>query len=338
MAATNYQATSDIRVLIGTEATFGTVALSTNAGVWKELPVTSFTVPEVSAPIEIAAQRSSEYVQFASQAIHRPDQKIYTFDLTMKGTPTSVLQACQLMFEDGSSEADFTGDYAFPKNTYKDGTASTSQVTVIFENAGSDATLNDLQCVSCVATGMSITEDIGSESGQMVCTVNMMTGYQPSHVNFADVETVSYTTGSYTKDTATPKNIRDLTTSTLNTQPLTVMSFEISLSRTIERIHYSETTDYKPFGYAMSGALECTGSITAKRDDEVHDLLANFKDNSANTIAIAESSGMTIDIPKAIINEAASDTGGTFMTQTIPFTALGTDATSSATIFGITIA
>ncbi len=48
--ATNYQATSDIRVLIGTEATFGTTALT--GATWDALPITSFTMPEISEPVE----------------------------------------------------------------------------------------------------------------------------------------------------------------------------------------------------------------------------------------------------------------------------------------------
>lgn len=334
---TNYQATGDVKVYIGTEVTFGTATVA-GTGDWILLPVTSYSIPEISAPIEVAAQRTGKYANFASQAIHRPDQKLYTFDLTFKGTANSILTACKVMFEDGSSECDFTGDYAFPQNTYKDGTASTTQVTVLFENAGADATANDVQAVSCIATGMSITEDIGSESGQLVCTVNMVTGYQPTHANIGDV---TATSGTYTNDTATPKNIRDLSTAYINggaQEDLSVMSWEISLSRTIERIHYSETTNYKPFGYAMTGALECTGSINCKRDDSVHDLLAKFKDSANVAINLAEASNFTIDIPKAIINDTSPDSGGSFLTQTIPFTALGTDATSSTSILGITIA
>jgi len=338
---TNYQATSDIRVLIGTEATFGTVALSDGAGVWKELPVTAYTIPEISAPIDVAAQRSGKFVNYASQVKHRPDQKVYTFDLTLKGTPTSVLQACQWLFEDGTSEADFTGDYAFPKNTYKDAIASTTQVTVVFENAGADASLNDIQCKSCIATGLTLNQDITAESGQLACTVNMMTGYQPEHVTFADVENVSYTSGSYTKDTATPKNLRDITTAYINggaQEDLVLYSWELSINRSVERIHYSETSTFKPFGLVMTGAMEATGSLTAKRDDAVHDLLAKFKDSNTVAINLAEASGFTIDIPKAVLNEPGVESGGNVLTQTLPFTAFGTDATSSGSIVGITIA
>jgi len=332
--ATNYQATGDIKVYLGTEATFGTATAAAN-GDWFLLPVTSYTMPEVSSPVEVAAQRSGHYVNTATQAVHRPDQKIYTFDLTLKGTATSILKACQLMFEDGASEADLTGNYAFPKNTYKDGTASTTQMTVLFADAGADATLNDFQCVSCVATGMTIAQDIGSEGGQLTCTVNLMTAYQPTHATIGDV---TATGGTYTIDSGTPKNIRDLTTTTLGGETMIVSSWEISLARTIERIHYSETTNFKPFGYAMTGAIDVTGSLTVKRDDEVHDLLANFKDGSKVILALAEASNFTIDCPQLILNEASADVGGSYLMETIPFTALATEGTPATTILGITIA
>jgi len=330
-AETNYQPTSDVKVYLGTEATFGTATLA--AGTWDLLPVTSYSLPEVSAPAEISTQRSGKFTNFSNQATHRPDQKLYTFDLTFKGTTTSVLRACRLMFEDGVSECDFTGDYEFPTSSYKDAESSTTQMTVLFQNAGADATSSDLICKSCVATGMTLAEDIGSEGGELTVSLNMVTAYQPTHG--------SLTPSSSTEDTATPKNIKSITTAYINggaQEDLVIMGWEVAFSRTIERIHFKDTTNYDPYGLAMTGALEATGNINCKRDDAVHDLLAKFKDGNTVAVSLAEASNFTIDIPKAIINEASVDSGGSYLKQAIPFTALGNEATTSDSIVGITIA
>jgi len=331
MAETNYQPTSDIKVYLGTEATFGTATLA--GGAWDLLPVTSYSLPEVSAPAEISGQRSGKFANFSNQATHRPDQKLYTFDLVFKGTVTSVLRSCQLMFEDGVSECDFTGNYAFPTSAYKDGASATTQMTVLFANAGADATNSDIICKSCVATGMTLAEDIGSEGGELTVSLNMVTAYQPTHG--------SLTPSSSTEDSATPKNIKSLTTAYINggsQEDLVVMGWDVAFSRTIERIHFKDTTNFDPYGLAMTGAMEATGNIQCKRDDAVHDLLAKFKDGNTVAVNLAESSNFTIDIPAAIINEASVDSGGSYLKQAIPFTALGNAGTPSTSIVGITIA
>lgn len=339
--ATNFKPTGDIRVLIGTEVTFGTATLGDGTAVWEELPVTSFTLPEVASAVEVSAHRSGSYTQLKNQAIHRPDTQVYTFDLTLKGTPKAVEFACQMMFEDGTSECDFTGNYAFP-STYKDGTGSTSQSTILFENAGGDSTNVDMVCKSCIATGMELTEDIGSEAGELMVTLNLMTAYQPIYSNFADVENVTYTSGSYTEDTATPKNIKnlDFLNCHIGSTDVLVSKWSIAFSRTVERVSYSEATNYDPFGYAMTGTIEATGSITVKRDSNTHGIISSFKNSTSTAILLKETTAtdLTIDCPAVLIDGASIDSGGSTLWQEVPFRCMGNPTSTGDSIVGILIA
>ena len=122
-----------------------------------------------------------------------------------------------------------------------------------------------------------------------------------------------------------------------------VQSWELTVNRTIERVHYKDTTSgtFAPFGYAMTGGFEVTGSMTVIRNEDVHDIhtAGRFRDSNTCAINIAESSNFAIAVPKAYLNEPTIDNGGAVLMETIPFTAVGNDDMASAgKVLGITIA
>jgi hypothetical protein len=190
----------------------------------------------------------------------------------------------------------------------------------------------------CVGTGFTLTQDIGSEGGELVCTINWASAFPPVY-SADDISSSSY-------DEGTPKNIRSLNSGTTGItgdalEELVIQSWELSCTRTIERIHYKDTTDgsFAPFGYAMVGGFEVTGSITAIRNDDVHDLLADFYDSTTVDINIAESSNFAIALDKCFLNEPSIDNGGAVLMETIPFTVVGADNIGSTVkMLGITIA
>tara|TARA_A100001201_G_scaffold64285_1_gene60566 strand:+ start:3070 stop:4092 length:1023 start_codon:yes stop_codon:yes gene_type:complete len=308
----------------------------------KKLQVTSFTIPEAGVPLEISSPRSGQFVTTATQGHHSQGTKMWTFDTVLRGTPDSVLLACEAVFEQGSSEAVLNNDYTFPSANYVNGASSAKTFEIRFENGGSDSSestpLNNVVCQGCVGTGFTLSEDIGSEGGELVVTINWATAFTPQYGG-DDITSPAY-------DTGTPKNIRSLASGSTGInggalEELVIQSFELSVSRTIERIHYKDTTDgsYEPFGYAMTGNFEITGSMTVIRNDDVHDLLAKFYDSNTVDINIAEASNFAIALDKCLINEPTIDNGGAVLTETIPFTVVGADDISSSTkMLGITIA
>ena len=338
--ASNYFPSQNVSVWYQKESTVGNQP--DDAGL-KKLQVTSFTIPEASVPVEYSAQRAGKFVTTASQGHHSEGTKMWTFETTLRGTPTSVLLATEAVFEDASSEAALANDYAFPTATYVNGAGSASTFEIRFEDAGADATHNNVVCQGCVGTGFTITEDIGSEGGEMTVTINWATGFMPNSGTDAD-DAIS----SPAYDTGTPRNIRNLDPDNTGInggalEKLVIQSWELSVSRTIERVHYKDNTSgtFEPFGYAMTGGFEVTGSITAIRNDDINDLLAKFYDSNTVDINIQNdtASELTIALDKCFINEPTIDNGGAVLMETIPFTVVGADDISSATkMLGITIA
>jgi len=326
MAETNFQSRSNIAVGIGTKGSNVNLGTSHAAGdTWDFLQVTDFTVQHAGATLDVAPNKSGIFGQLEGQGHHRPDTMMYETTLTMRGTPTAVLKSCLSLFGDGSSEASLTP--ATTTGTMKHGTGTQTAVTLLFKNGGSDATNISSVMVGCYCTSMTLREDVGSSGGEMVVESTFVTGYRPVENTLA--------ASSETLDTGTPKNIFSLGTQTLNSQPLVLNSWEITIARPLVRVGYIDTTDYNPYGYVQTGPYEVTGTLVTKRDDTIEDLATQLKGNSTGiAIAIAESSGFTIDIPDAMIDNSQPENGD-YMLQNIPFRAFA--ASETAEIIGITI-
>jgi len=327
MAETNFQARSNISVAIGSKGSAVNLGTSHAAGdTWNFLQVTDFNIQHAGATLDVAPNKSGILGQLESQGHHRPDTMMYEVTLTMRGTPTAVLKSCLPLFSEGASAAALTP--ASSTGTMKHGTGSTDAVTLLFKNGGSDASNISSVMIGCFCTSMTLREDIGTNGGEMVVESTFVTGYRPVENTLA--------ASSETLDTAAPKNIFSLATQTIDSQPLVLNSWEITISRPLARVGFIDTTDYNPYGYVQTGPYEVTGTLLAKRDDSIEDLATKLKgDSSGIAIAIEESSGFAISIPDAMIDNSQPENGD-FMLQSIPFRAFA--ASETATIISITIA
>ena len=339
--ATNYNPSQNVSVFIQDEAEVGT---QVDDAALTRLQATSFTIPEASVPLEFSSARSGQFTTTATQGHHSEGTKMWTFDTTLRGTPFSVLKACQAVFEQGSSTAELDNDYAFIKDNYSVGVTTTAGSgakthDIRFINGGADTTNHNIEVSGCVGTGFTLSQDIGSEGGELVCTINWATGFMPVH-SATDISSPAY-------DEGTPKNIRNLsvTAAELDTgNDMVIQSWELSVNRTIERVHYSDITtgSFHPFGYVMTSPFEITGSLTVIRNDDVHDLLANFHNSTGVALKLAEGTAtdFSVDVPKAMLGESTVDNGGAVLMQTIPFTGVADEdiGGSSEQVLGIQIA
>ena len=317
---TNFKKTSDIKVYVADETAFGTPITATSG--WSELPTTSYSLPELSAPVETATGRSGALTTEVSKTTHNFHNKFYTFDVTMKGSVTAVEKAMELLIEDTASPYKLDGDYSFP-DTYKDGESVTTQKTFLFKGVGAGSTNNDLQLTSVIATGLTLSEAIDSENGELQVVVNCMSAYKPAYVNQG--------VGTPTKLSGVAKNLKSLSVYNMDNgsaRDLHIMSWELVMNRNVERIATKDYTNYKPYGYAMVGAWEVTGSVTCKRDTSIENLLSTLSGGSF-ALNLAEASNFTISVPYAKVNESTMDTGGSIMMQTIPFSAYCQDPDAS---------
>ena len=221
-----FNPSQNVSVWIQNEAVVGT---EPDDAALKRLQATSFTIPEASVPVEYSSPRSGQFTTTATQGHHSEGTKLWTFDTTLRGTPTSVLLACEAVFEQGTSTVELDNDYIFPTTGYTVATGSGAKTFDIrFVNAGTKAAAETIECGGCVGTGFTLSEDIGSEGGELVCTINWATGFMPVH-SATDISSPAY-------DEGTPKNIRNLalTTAELGSgNDLVVQSWEISCNRTI---------------------------------------------------------------------------------------------------------
>ena len=330
--ATNFFPSQNVSVWYQAETNVGDQP--DDAGL-KKLQVTGFTIPEASFPLEFSSPRSGQFTTTDSQGHHSQGTKMWTFETTLRGTPDSILLATAAVYEDGSSEAVLNNNYTFPTSTYLNGASSATTFEIRFEDGGADTTLNNLVCQGCIGTGFTISEDIGSEGGEMVVTIQWATAYVPQYGGDA-ISSAAYDTGS-------AFNIRSLTAASSEIDSgndMVIESWELSVSRTIERVHYKDTTDgtYEPFGYVMTAPFEVTGSMTVIRNDDVHDLLANFYNSAVVDINLTDGT-FVLSADKCLLGEASIDNGGAVLINTIPFTVVGADDISSATkMLGITTA
>ena len=79
----------------------------------------------------------------------------------------------------------------------------------------------------------------------------------------------------------------------------------------------------------MVGPFEVTGSMTVIRNDDVHDLMANFRNSTTVDINLSDGT-FILALDRCLLNEPTIDTGGAVLTNTIPFTVVGADDISSA--------
>ena len=328
---TDYVLSNNVKCFLKAEETVGTAQTDT----MMRLHTTSISIPEVSVPLEYSANRSGAQVALLGQGHHVKGTNLYSFDTTMKGTNYAIRLACAAVMNDASGHAatnTLNNTYAFDSSKYKHGTGSGAgnTYTIFFQNAGSDTDGDaHMQFKGCVATGFSFSSGVGSESGELQVTINWTTAYIP--------EVVSTSLSSTGTDDGEPKNHRtlDADTTNIDAEDVVVQNYDLSVSRSIERIHYKDTTSYDPFGYAMTGAFEVSGSISCIRNTSIDNMIAHFSDSSTVAINIAEATAtdFSIALPYCYIGDTSFDLGGAVMTQTIPFTAVANNDLSSATAF-----
>lgn len=325
--ATDFVLSNAVKCFIKSETTVGTA----NVAAMKQLQTTAITIPEISVPLEYGSNRSGAQVALSGQGHHVKGTNMYSFDTTMKGTDYAIKLACATTFNDAPGHAGtntLNNTYAYDSASYKHGASNKNTYTVFFQNAGAaTAAAKHMQFTGCVATGFSMSSGIGSESGELTVTINWVTAYIPS----ASTAVLSSTTS----DSGNPKNHRDLDEELTNVdaEDVVVQGYEFSCSRSIERIHYQDNTNFHPFGYAMSGAWEVSGSLTCIRNTSIANMLAHFSDSGTIAINLSEATATnySIALPFCYIGDTSMDLGGAVMTQTIPFTCVGNaDLTSAA--------
>ena len=322
-----------------TSQAFGTA--HEDAHTYYDLPVQSFTMPYNSSALEVAPNLSGHYGQVEKHGRHRADLNTWTFDVSFFGTVNSILANCLWAFGDGASACVLTPAIGIGNGTagdmqMKHGATSKNHATVNFINGGTDATAEDLVVRGAMVQSMTIKEDVGANAGQLTCDTTFWTAYPPT-------EAADSIAADTIDSSNAVKSIFDLTSAviTLGGQELVPLSWEITISRSLERNGSQDYSSFLPFSVSQTAGWEVTGSLTVKADDNTYDLVGAtgtpmVGGSTGVALTIAESSGFTISCPDVMVDNSSLDQGGSFLTHTIPFRAFGASVTD--TIISITIA
>ena len=324
--STAFQTKQNTNVVIGTEVTMGTATLA--AGTTLEMPVTDYSFDEIHKhSLSVAPPRvgSGAFTQSDDMVKWQRHDRMFDISITFHASAQAIDRVCLALFEDGSSPNVLTGD--MPDTTdFRDGQSNIVPVTLWFENSAHAGEGTDLYFTSCLCTGLTLTGDIASNGGVVMCTATFQTGYAPTE------GALTFTGGTHTLLSAqqTMFNMHDLTVETLNEQDLLLYSFELAIARPVNRIGFDNGSNFKPQGYALGG-YEVTGSLTCKRDAES---LEAIDTDMATPKALALSAGdvFQIDAPKVMIDTAGISLDDDGWKQTIPFRCTYSGATTSTIV------
>ena len=322
--STAFQTKQNTRVWILDEATMGTTDATEE---YIEMPITDYSFDDIHKhTLSVAPPRtgSGAFTQSDDMVKWQRHDRMYDISITFHATAQSINRVCKALFGDGDGTNTLIG--SMPSVTdFRDGQSNSVPVSIIFENAAHAGSGNDAVFTSCVCTGLTLSGDIASNGGVVMCTATFQTGYNMS----TSTATVSGTETTLSSQT-TMFNMHDLTVETLNEQDLLLYSFELSIQRPVSRIGFDSDNDFKPMGYALGG-YEVTGSLTCKRDAES---LEAIDTDMATPKALAISAGdvFQIDAPKCIIDTASISFDDDGWKQTIPFMCTYSGATTSTIV------
>ena len=277
-----FQSKQNSKVVIGTEVTMGTATVA--AGTTLEMPVTEFSFSETNLhSLSQAPARTGVGGMSMSDDMVKWQQhdRMFEISMTFHATAQALDRVCLALYGDGSTPNALLG--SMPAVTdYRHGVANTTPVTLWFENAGHDGQDVDMYFTSCLCTGLTLTGDIASNGGVVMGTATFQTAYAPTE------GALTFTGGTHTLLTAqtTMFNMHDLQTTTLDSEDMLLYSFDVAISRPVNRIGFDSGNGFRPMGYAIGG-YEVTGNLTCKRDGEVDD-------------AIDNSTGMALDLDTTV--------------------------------------
>ena len=324
--STAFQTKQNTNVVIGTEVTMGTATLA--AGTTLEMPVTDYSFDEIHKhSLSVAPPRvgSGAFTQSDDMVKWQRHDRMFDISITFHASAQAIDRVCLALFEDGASPNALTGD--MPDTTdFRDGQSNIVPVTLWFENSAHAGNGTDTIFKSCICTGMTLSGDIASNGGVVLCTATFSTGYAPTQA------ALTFTGGTHTLLSAqqTMFNMHDLTVETLNEQDLLLYSFELSIARPVNRIGFDNGSDFKPQGYSLGG-YEVTGSLTCKRDAESLEAI-DADMSSPQALALSAGDVFQIDAPKVMIDAAGISLDDDGWKQTIPFRCTYAGATTSTIV------
>ena len=343
---TNFKATQDLKVIIGTEATVGSGTLHAS-GTWYQLPmIAPPTINENQVALDTGSQQTGIYTPNHNQMKQRLDNPIWEIQLQYLASPSAwAYGGVYGLFKDGTVPSTLDSDFTPPDWT--DGATNTyayHPTATIYIGGGNYANDNgDFKYKGCVCKSIELSHSIDSNGGYPVITATFVTGYKGDGANnsVTDGTLGGGTNGSGWTDLSgdAPVHWTSLTslvgkhqgeTAGSSSYDVRAFGYNLSASREIARVGYQDTTDYKPYSYEQVGGFSVSGDVAFKRDTNFGSINDYLRNDGVSGFKFSDGSGYTVFL-NGLVSDVANDTGSAELRNTVSFQGAGNPKTSGNT-------
>lgn len=330
---TDFQTTQNIQLVIGHEDNVGNGALLSGQA-WYKLPIIAPpTINDNQTAMDFGTLQSGSYIQPENSTGRRNDQAMWEISFSVIADNTLPTLFQYMTHDLSGTQATLGEDYA-PANwtdNNQNVTAGKETAVIYIVNAIKSGSNVEWKYSGCVLKSIELTHSIDSNAGLPIINCTFVTGYPAELKN--DVAGLTITSGvnvagrKFT-DIVTTNRILGLSTATDG--DVRVYSHSISMSRDIQRVGYQDTTNYKPYSYEQVGELECTGSITFKKDSHFPTIQALSRNNDNTGFNMVLAPNYFANLNKAKMTNLITDTGSAELRATAEFKGIGDPEGSSS--------
>jgi len=256
-------------------------------------------VPEVN-DLDFSAGFQTADIERTGQRVLRPTDhiKIYkggtftwSFDNLIVENEALLQLLLQLVSEDDSPDAtaQILGNKAAV--VYEQGASTGEYACLVLSSPDAD---KDRLMHSAILQELTLSMSPGENGGLITASGTFWSGYQPvigTEGTSANATAVDYTKGFF-----------DCTTSQLGGDDVVMNNFSLTISNPATRVGYETVNSIagEPAAYMRGGQIVVTGSVSAKLDDNVAQILTeDFLAGTSANISIGNGSSIDFDIPTA---------------------------------------
>lgn len=314
-----FQTNQASHLIVGTESTFGTKVATDGTRI--TLATTEFSYSEVAAhTLGIAPFRNGVGQTQSTEMVRaQRHDRMYEINFTFLGSAQAINRMCLAMFGDDDGANALVG--AMPTVTHISSNGGGSiPVSLHFEKGASTAADTAITFRSAMCTSFTLQGDIAANGGVIMGSCTFVTGFAPTNANIS----FSGGTSVSVNNQSNFFNMHDLSTTTItpsggSAQDLVLYSFELNISRPVNRIGFDTASNtFNPLGYVVGG-YDVTGSMVVKRDVESSDAITYA--DTAEPVAQVDIGDGTFQVlaPKAIIDTASINFDDDGWKTVIPF-------------------
>ena len=256
-------------------------------------------VPEIN-DIEFSEGFQTADIERTGQRVLRPTDhiKIYkggvftwAFDGLVVENQALLQTLLQLVSEDAtpSGTVEMTGDQGTV--AYEQGATTGEYACLVLSSPDAD---KDRLMHSSILQELTLSMSPGENGGLLTASGTFWSGYQPvigAEGTAADATAVNYTKGFF-----------DCTTSQLGGDDVVMNNFSLTISNPATRVGYETVNSIagEPSAYMRGGQISVTGSLSAKLDDNVAQIITeDFLAGTSANVSIGDGSTIDFDIPTA---------------------------------------